>query len=93
MKKIQKKLWELTQKKLAVGVTVLVLNQIQGYLPTLTDYISPKVLCLITFGLAIVLSAIKGMEMFYEKAEQLVKTGEIIFDTEEIVNPNIPKKP
>lgn len=93
MKRLKNKLVELAQKKLAWGIAVMVANQVQGFLPTLNEYIPLKILGLLAFGISVILTVMKGVEMFYEKTEQLVKTGEISFDTEEIVNPNPPKQP
>ena len=92
MKKLGAKLAEIARKKLLWSVVVLVITQIQGYLPTL-DWLPQNVLKPTCFILAVLLTAMKGVEMFYEKSEQLFKSGEISFDTETLVNPNPPKEP
>lgn len=86
MKKFGRKLAEFAQKKLAWGCAVLVATQIQGYLPSL-DFLPARELKLISFLLAVLLTVMKGVEMFYERSEQLAKTGEISFDTEQIQKP------
>lgn len=91
VKKYAKYLAILAQKKLAWGIVVMVLVQIQGFLPGL-DFIPHELQRLISFTLAVILTVVKGVEMFYEKSEQLYKSGDISFDTGYLANPT-PSKP
>lgn len=86
MKKLGNKLVELARKKLLWGCVVMVVTQVLGYLPSI-DFFPPLYHKYLSFGLGLLLTIMKGIEMYYEKTEQLVKTGEISFDTETIVNP------
>jgi len=76
MKKLAAKLAEIARKKLAWGIAVMVATQVQGYLPSL-DFIGTRELKIMSFGIAVMLTVMKGVEMFYEKSEQLAKTGEL----------------
>lgn len=67
---------QVMERRLAWSVVVLVVMQVQGYLPSL-DFLPARELKLTSFALAVVLTISKGIEMFYEKSEALVRTGEI----------------
>ena len=61
---------KFAQKKLAWGVVVIVVTQILGMLPAL-DFMPPVYLKLVSFGLGIVLTSAKGIEMFYQQSADL----------------------
>lgn len=75
MKAIQLKIQWLMERKLAWGCAVLVMTNILGYLPSL-DFLDPKTLKLISFGLGVLLTTAKGIEMFFEQSVQLAKASE-----------------
>ena len=66
----------LTILKLAWGIIVMMVIQIEGYLPTL-DFLTPKQEKLITFCLAAALTLSKGVEMFFDQTLQLFQNHEI----------------
>lgn len=70
---------KLTVSKVAWGCTVIVLTQIQGYLPSL-DFLSSRALKLLAFGIAVILSCAKGAEMFFDRTTQLFKNHDISVD-------------
>lgn len=72
--------------KLAWATIIMVLIQVQGYLPTL-DFVSPVVKERLGFAIAILLTVSKGGEMFFDKTIQLLKNHEISFDTQEFNKP------
>ena len=65
----------LLQKKLAWGIVVMVVTQILGMLPA-ADFLPPIALKIVCFVLGIFLATAKGVEMFFEKSEQLESTIE-----------------
>lgn len=81
MRKLGNKITELARKKLAWGCAVMVITQILGFMPSV-DFLPTMYHKYASFGLGLLLTVMKGVEMYYEKTEQLVKTGEIEFDTE-----------
>jgi hypothetical protein len=72
MKAIQEKVAWFLQRKLAWGVTVIVLTQVLGMLPA-ADFLPPLALKAVSFGLGIVLTCAKGVEMFFDQSAQLAK--------------------
>lgn len=54
------------------GIVVIVVTQILGMLPAL-DFLPPIALKLTSFGLGVVLTAAKGIEMFFDQSAQLEK--------------------
>lgn len=62
----------LAVSKVMWGTVVMVLSQIQGFLPSL-DFLDAKHLKLLAFGLAVFLTASKGVEMFFDQTMQLFK--------------------
>ena len=66
---------QLIQKKLAWGVVVICVTQILGMLPAL-DFLPPIALKLTSFGLGILLTIAKGVEMFFDQSAQLERTDE-----------------
>ncbi len=85
----KRRIAKLILGKLIWGIVVLVLTQILGALPML-DYLSPSQLKLISFGLGVLLSCSKGVEMFFEKVTQMYKDHEIPDDddTSFLANPS-----
>lgn len=65
--------------QLGWGVAVMVLTQVQGYLPSL-DFLDPKTLKLISFAFGVGLTCAKGAELFFQKAADLFFKGEISTD-------------
>ncbi len=63
----------IAQKKLMWGIIIMVTCQIQGVLP-LADFISPLFLKILSFVIGIFLTGFKGVEMYFEKSQQLEET-------------------
>lgn len=61
--------------QLAMGALVMVLVQVLANLPA-QDWLSPKALKITSFVIGIVLTTIKGAEMFFSKTVALFKAGE-----------------
>ena len=57
------------------GVIVMVLTQILGYLPSL-DFLDAKTLKLISFAAATALTCAKGVEMYFQKSEEIATHDE-----------------
>jgi len=72
MKAIQEKVAWFMQRKLAWGVTVIILTQILGMLPA-ADFFSPQTLKAVSFFLGVILTCAKGVEMFFDQSAQLAK--------------------
>ena len=66
---------QLIQKKLMWGVVVIVVSNILGMLPAL-DFLPPIYLKIVSFTMGIILTVVKGMEMFYDQSAQLERTDE-----------------
>lgn len=66
----------LTILKLAWGIIVMMVIQIEGYLPCL-DFLTPKEEKLITFCFAAALTISKGVEMFFDQTLQLFQEHKI----------------
>lgn len=71
-----KRIARLTIGKLAWGIIVMMVIQLQGYLPTL-DFLTPKEEKLLTFFFSVGLTLSKGVEMFFDQTLQMFKSHEI----------------
>ena len=75
MKPVQRAIAELMRKKLAWGIAVMALTQILGGLAAL-DFLPVLYLKLASFGLGVILTIAKGVEMFFDQSAQLESTVE-----------------
>lgn len=71
MKAVQATIASLLRKKLAWGVVVMVVTQILGALPAL-DFLPPVYLKIASFGLGVLLTVAKGIEMFFQQSAELI---------------------
>lgn len=74
MKKIQRKLLWIYERKLVWSVVVICLTQIIGSLPML-DMLSPNVLKLASWGTGLLLTVAKCIEMYFDKTASLYEYG------------------
>lgn len=72
LKNGNRRIARLAVSKVAWGVVAMVLSQVLGMLPSL-DFVSPEKLKLISFALAVILTASKGVELFFDQTMQLFK--------------------
>lgn len=71
----------LVLKKLGWGAGVIVVTQVQGYLPML-EFLPETWRKGLAFALALLLTVGKAGEMFFDQVAQLVQRNEISFDSD-----------